>query len=204
MIDSTICFTDSIVVNGTVYNADNSMGVEIFQGVTINGCDSTVTINLNVLPAIETVTSVNEATIAAVEGYSSYQWLDCDNNNSPIEGAIGFEYTAAESGSFAVEITNENCSSISTCAEILIEEELEETPVGVFPNPTEGNISVAFDDVHEYLQVVIMSTMGTEVFNETFYDTDLIQIELNQPSGIYIVDITDENGEQYTYQFMAL
>ncbi len=61
--NSIICNEDSIVVNGTVYNAGNPNGTEIFAGIGPLGCDSTVTINLNVLPAItgsETSTICNE------------------------------------------------------------------------------------------------------------------------------------------------
>ena len=49
-ITSTICYEDSIVFNGTVYNAANATGTEILTA--INGCDSTISINLNVLPAL--------------------------------------------------------------------------------------------------------------------------------------------------------
>lgn len=51
-ISSTICYGDSIVVNGTTYDASNLSGTEVFTNVGPNGCDSTVTINLTTLPAL--------------------------------------------------------------------------------------------------------------------------------------------------------
>lgn len=51
-ITSTICAEESITVNGTVYNATNPNGIEVFTNIGSNGCDSTVTINLTVLPAL--------------------------------------------------------------------------------------------------------------------------------------------------------
>lgn len=63
-LTNSICATDSILVNGNVYNASNLNGVEVFLNATANGCDSTVYINLSVLPALE---STITATICAEE-----------------------------------------------------------------------------------------------------------------------------------------
>ncbi|WP_170228033.1 beta strand repeat-containing protein, partial [Vicingus serpentipes] len=50
-VSNTICFEDAgIVVNGTTYDASNPTGTEVITNVGPNNCDSTVTINLNVLP----------------------------------------------------------------------------------------------------------------------------------------------------------
>jgi gliding motility-associated-like protein len=46
-IDHTLCFGQSITVNGTIYNEANPMGVEILTGASYHGCDSTVTIDLS-------------------------------------------------------------------------------------------------------------------------------------------------------------
>lgn len=54
-VTQTICHSDSVVVNGTVYNAANPSGTEVFTNIGPNGCDSTVTVNLTVLPALDSV-----------------------------------------------------------------------------------------------------------------------------------------------------
>jgi hypothetical protein len=41
-----LCTGDSLVVNGTVYNASNPTGLEVITGSTVNGCDSIVNVNL--------------------------------------------------------------------------------------------------------------------------------------------------------------
>lgn len=46
LIDNSLCTGQFITVNGTVYDELNSMGVEVLMGMSSNGCDSTVTINL--------------------------------------------------------------------------------------------------------------------------------------------------------------
>lgn len=57
IIDSTICFGDSIVINGTVYNTDIIGATETFTSVGPFGCDSIVTLNLTVedLPIVSLV-----------------------------------------------------------------------------------------------------------------------------------------------------
>ncbi|MFN7115153.1 MAG: gliding motility-associated C-terminal domain-containing protein [Saprospiraceae bacterium] len=49
-LNQTICTTDSIVVNGTVYNQNNPRGTEIFVGGSATGCDSLVNVNLQFFP----------------------------------------------------------------------------------------------------------------------------------------------------------
>lgn len=56
-ITNTICSYESISVNGTTYDANNPTGTEVFAGAGSNGCDSTVSINLTVIPEI--VTNIN-------------------------------------------------------------------------------------------------------------------------------------------------
>jgi hypothetical protein len=58
----TICAEEEIVINGTTYSAANPSGTEVLTAV--NGCDSTVTIALNVLPAL---TGTYAATICPSE-----------------------------------------------------------------------------------------------------------------------------------------
>ena len=41
-----LCTGDSLVVNGTVYNAANPSGIEIISNATVNGCDSAINIQL--------------------------------------------------------------------------------------------------------------------------------------------------------------
>jgi len=48
----TLCDGEQLVVNGTIYNQNNPSGTEILQ--TVNGCDSTVVVNLSFHPAVST------------------------------------------------------------------------------------------------------------------------------------------------------
>ena len=47
-VANAICAGDSMVINGTTYNAGNPTGTEVFTNVGPNMCDSTVTVNLTI------------------------------------------------------------------------------------------------------------------------------------------------------------
>lgn len=52
-LNQTLCAGESITVNGNVYDQSNPVGTEILAGASVNGCDSTVNINLSFFaPAI--------------------------------------------------------------------------------------------------------------------------------------------------------
>ena len=52
IFNPTLCFGESVSINGKTYNASNPVGFENLNGQSWTGCDSIVQINLNVLPAI--------------------------------------------------------------------------------------------------------------------------------------------------------
>lgn len=56
--EATLCSGDTVVINGITYYDTNSSGTQILSGLSSNGCDSTLIINLSFLDAIET--SLNE------------------------------------------------------------------------------------------------------------------------------------------------
>jgi len=54
-------------------------------------------------------------TLSSVQNDAMYQWLDCDNNFSPITGASSQTFTPLNSGNYAVQVTYNGCTSISEC-----------------------------------------------------------------------------------------
>jgi len=58
---------------------------------------------------IDTTLSLNDNTLMANQSGATYQWLDCNNNFAEIAGATNQTFTATQNGSYAVEITLNNC-----------------------------------------------------------------------------------------------
>ena len=76
----------------------NCFDVTVCNGATIS---SNITLNGNTLIADQ-----NDAT---------YQWIDCNNSNSPIEGEINQSFLTIDTGSYAVEIGLNGCTTTSNC-----------------------------------------------------------------------------------------
>jgi len=116
ILEDTICFNGSVMVNGTTYDAQTPTGTEVFTNIGQYGCDSTVSVNLTVLPAIDlNVTNVG-TTLTSDQGGATYQWIDCDNGNAPISGETNQSFTPTVTGNYAVVVTLDNCSDTSACA----------------------------------------------------------------------------------------
>ncbi len=49
-VDETICENESLVINGNVYDINTPVGTELIPNASINGCDSTVLVNLSFSP----------------------------------------------------------------------------------------------------------------------------------------------------------
>lgn len=107
-----ICVGDSVVVGSSTYTA---AGVYYDTLTAMNTCDSIITTTVNLTTIDNTVTFSNP-TLNATQGGAQYQWLDCDNGMSAIAGAVSQTYTpSATTGNYAVEITLNGCTDVSTC-----------------------------------------------------------------------------------------
>src|SRR5690606_23152224 len=103
-------------IDGNTYTADNNTAT--FPLVGVNGCDSVVTLNLTIAAAIDNVITATGTTLVAQANNLGYQWLDCDNNYSPIPGATNQSYTATVNGNYAVALSNNACADTSACMPI--------------------------------------------------------------------------------------
>ncbi len=112
--------TDSLVacdsltwIDGNTYTVSNDSATYMLTNAA--GCDSLVTLNLviNTTPS-NSVTQTGTTLTADASGLT-YQWVDCDNNNSPINGETGQSFTPINTGNYAVEITSTNCTITSDC-----------------------------------------------------------------------------------------
>jgi len=108
-IDTSICITDSILINGTIYDVNNSSGQEIYSSA--NGCDSTVFINItfNQQPTVTsnfsdtTVCEDDTITIYGI-GAVSYIWNNNILDSVPVIGP--------DEGTYIVTGTDSsNCSN---------------------------------------------------------------------------------------------
>ncbi|MEM9858331.1 MAG: T9SS type A sorting domain-containing protein [Bacteroidota bacterium] len=60
-------------------------------------------------------------TLTVSESGITYQWVDCDNDNTPIEGATALSFEAMTTGNYAVIVSTENCDVLSSCTFVDVE-----------------------------------------------------------------------------------
>ena len=89
LVNHTICYQDTVTVNGTQYHATNLTGTETFNNIGPNNCDSVVTIDLTVLPAI---TDTVRDTICSNES------IEVGSNTYNATTSTGTEYLIAHHG----------------------------------------------------------------------------------------------------------
>jgi hypothetical protein len=129
---------DSYVWNGINYTSSG-----VYQGVTSNCITEFLLLNID---NVDVSTSIQGMTMSAnttVQG-TTYQWVDCDANNTPIPGAVNQFFTATANGNYAVIITQGSCSVMSACmnASDVSISTIKETAFKVFPNPSFDNITI--------------------------------------------------------------
>ena len=103
-------------INGITYTESNDTSKHILT--TINGCDSTITLNLTINNNTDSITVLDDFTLQANASGASYQWIDCNNYDTISDSQIFF--TTQASGDYAVEITQNGCVDTSKCYSITI------------------------------------------------------------------------------------
>jgi hypothetical protein len=151
-----------------------------------NGNSITQSQNVIIVPIDNSVTQSMDSLIAEAIGYN-YQWVDCNDSNSPITGETDQYFIPSENGSYACEISNGECSVTSECVEI--------SDVGihnqfgsdfrVYPNPTTGFVTIDFNQmVGQNFAVSITDVEGRVIFSDRFSD-NVIEQKINLDLSIY-------------------
>ena len=133
-------------IDGNTYTYNNNSATYILP--SSNGCDSIVTLNLTISNTPLASISLNQVTFTASPFGMNYQWIDCNNGNSEIFGETNQIFTPTSNGNYAVVVTNDDCSSTSSCIAINtigINEYLSSN-VFVYPNPTNDKFTLNVTD----------------------------------------------------------
>jgi len=156
----------------------------VFEAV--NQCDSTVTLNLSVVEIIPTI-SVFGGVITTPQPGFSYQWIDCDNGNAPVDGATSQFFVPGNDGNYAVQITSEiGCFGQSECSFVTgVEEMAVQNSVLIYPNPSSGHFYISAD---KPTNILITNELGQMVRNLRITSENGLTTEITGLApGIYFV-----------------
>lgn len=132
-------------IDGNTYSSSTNTPTYTMAGGASNGCDSVVTLLLTVVTIDNGISQLDYNTLQADYIFgTAYQWIDCDNNNSPIAGATTLTFDATANGNYAVIITDGACSDTSACMPITTIgiDEFDAASLSIYPNPTSGELTV--------------------------------------------------------------
>ncbi len=183
-------------IDGIEYFEDNTSAT--FNLINSVGCDSVVTLNLDIIE-VNLEVSNDDPVLTAIETDAAYQWLDCLNAYSEILGSNEESYIPENDGEYAVEISKLGCVDTSDCYTIetasLLKSQ-EKNSIILYPNPNNGLFNINLDQVQATL-IQISSANGTIIYSNSTNLTGIHQIALNISAGLYFVDVWTKSG---TYQ----
>ena len=176
-------------IDGITYTANNTTATYLLSNS--NGGDSLVTLNLTINTldlSTSNLGSVITANTSILGIPTSYQWLNCATNFSPIVGATNQSFTAITNGNYAVQISQGSCTGISECTTIsnvsLLEENKKE--VMIFPNPSSDIITIS-TNFNEATNYELIDAQGRIVMQGIFNEAKaILNLEALNPGTFFI------------------
>lgn len=192
----------------TIFVSPATNTVYTVNGVDINNCpqSTTASVTVNALPGItgsaskSTICKGESVTLSA-SGAATYVWSNGIGSGSPltITPALDITYNYVVTGTDASNCTNTFVVQVqvSKCTG-LVDGKTSGTAVEVYPNPTNGVFHVKVSTVSANTSVNVYNALGKLVKSQ-IVSTDNITVDMqNEASGIYFVNINENNKTVYT------
>jgi len=177
----------------------NTVGTTTVTWTFTDDCSNSITQTQDVIITAIDVTVTQSGTLLTSNSTGgTYQWLDCNDNNSVISGETNQAFTATINGSYAVEITNGNCVDTSACFDVTgigFQENGFGSSISAFPNPTTDNVTISLGSLYENVTVQLKSIDGKLIKTYNYQSAENIELEINGANGLYLIDINTEAGE---------
>ena len=183
--------SDRINLFNMPYYHEMSKLVVGYMATKANTIDDTITNNATFLTSNEDSSS------------ATYQWVDCDNANSPISNETNKNFTPATSGNYAVQITVSGCTLMSNCVafNVLGVNDYQLENLRMFPNPTTDVIKLSgFSSDVTQVNTKLISITGKEIFNKKL---NVNKSEINTvdlPSGVYFLEVGVSSNTKKTFK----
>ncbi|MCB2195038.1 MAG: T9SS type A sorting domain-containing protein [Bacteroidetes bacterium] len=188
-----ICKGDNYTF-GTQTLTETGEYVEAFE--SMHGCDSTVTLTLNVF-SVDTSVTQNDSELAANATDATFQWIDCETN-SIITGETNSTFTPSVTGNYKVEVTQSSCVDTSSCYNVNITS-IYETKLGekinIYPNPAQNYLYIDVPDGSNGLSYTVINMLGQIVIRDNINDSNKRVNVSTIKSGVYFISIyNDQKG----------
>jgi hypothetical protein len=189
----SVCSGDSCVFpDGTTQDSITGQVIHVSNFITVNGCDSIITTTVNV-HSVDISVSVDGPALTANASGAAYQWIDCNDGNSIIEGETGQSFVAVASGDYAVIITDNSCTDTSDCYNVTItdmEDHDFDSQIIVYPNPANSCINIENNGLFENITVELTNISNQRIIKRNINSSNLLSIDISGLSaGVYFIKI---------------
>ena len=167
-------------------------GQYYYSTTNMYGCDSTIVLDLTI-DTVDLSVSVNDPLLTANASSATYQWLICPAY-TVISSATYPTYSPMSNGSYACEITQNGCIDTTACYSVVsVGFEQYDNSIQVYPNPTNGFISIDLGETYEEVTIDIFDNLGRLVSSEKYKSTKEIETEIVGEPGVYSLKITTQD-----------
>ncbi len=142
-----------------------------------------------------TISEASDVLTASPAG-ATYQWINCATL-APVAGATSQTFAPTQGGEYGCIVTYGTCSDTTSCIELqfagLTPNDLDNSTISVYPNPTNRFISVDLTGI-DATTVRVINNVGQEVYNTSNFDEQMTIDLKNNAAGIYSLQIETSKG----------
>jgi hypothetical protein len=157
-------------------------------------------------PDIDVTVSQVDSGLSANASDMDYQWVDCDNNYTPVVGETGQNFSPSLDGSYAVVITSGGCVDTSDCYNVMVSDIIENPlhfDIQVYPNPTSSNVIIELNQSNPNIEIELLNLTGQSIFQKSFSNQRKFELDLEGvTAGLYFLRI-DFSGEMKTVKLVV-
>lgn len=198
------CNTSTSLLNVTACDEYNLNGINYTESgsyqqtyVSAAGCDSIVTLNLEIQAAPVAAITQTGSTLSATQSGLTYQWIDCGNGNSPISGATASSFNPGSNGSYAVIVTQNNCSDTSACFAVTglkVSDRINGNHIQVYPNPANNQITLTTSKPLINAAYKVINILGQTIKEAQQLNGNKFTITLGSATpGMYMLEVQENN-----------
>lgn len=168
----------------------NYMLVTVLKNGTCTDTSNVIDVVVNPIPVPVIAASGANNSVLTTTTFSTYQW---NYNNQPISGATSQSYTATQSGTYTVTVTDANgCTGTSAMQQVSLPNSIHtffgNDAVFIFPNPAEANVYIK---APVKVWATITGLDGRMVLQQ--HNVQNIDVS-NLIPGIYVIRLYDDSG----------
>jgi hypothetical protein len=167
---------------------------------TINLEDTIITLNLTIIENVAIIEQDGDLLYSLYDG--DFVWIDCATGE-PIEGETNALFTPLASGSYALQVSNGDCVSMSECFEYTLggttstdNAENNLAFFNMYPNPGTAVLNIETNsDQSKVMGIAMYDTSGRRVLAQAACAHSACEVNtVDLCSGIYLVEVRTEEG----------